>query len=52
MGDNLCGEFNIAAFHPRSGESQNLTKIPNFILWNEKNKKHTVLYVKLKLETI
>ena len=52
MGDNLCGEFNTAAFHPRSGQSQNVTKIPNFILWNGKNKKHmTVLYVKLKLRT-
>ena len=42
MGDNLCGEFNIAAFHPRSGQSQNVTKIPNFILWKswEKQKAH------------
>ena len=44
MGNNLCGECNIKKpFSPQSGQFQILTKMPNFILWNGKNKKHTVL---------
>ena len=33
----------LKPFFPRSGQFQILTKMPNFILWNGKKKKHTVL---------
>lgn len=43
MGDNLCGEFKLKPFSLRSGQFPILTKIPNFILWSGKTKKHTLL---------
>ena len=33
----------LKPFSTGSGQFQILTKMPNFILWNGKNKKHTVL---------
>lgn len=33
----------LKPFSPRSGQFQILTKMSNFILWNGKNKKHTIL---------